>query len=157
MALNPANGVEGPRTVAVIDEAWCIGCTLCIEACPTDAILGGNKLMHTVIEPLLHRLRAVPAGLPGRLHRDGERDRQPHRLGGLVAGRRPTRRGSATKRVAERLAQDEAGGPQLTGPRLRNLATQGRDGEADRKKSVIEAALARARSRRKAVNLPGPP
>ena len=50
-ALNPANGVEGPRAVAVIDENWCIGCTLCIDACPTDAILGTNKRMHTVIEP----------------------------------------------------------------------------------------------------------
>ena len=38
-------------TVAVIDENWCIGCTLCIKACPTDAILGSNKRMHTVIEP----------------------------------------------------------------------------------------------------------
>ena len=37
-------------TVAVIDEAWCIGCTLCMEACPTDAIVGANKRMHTVIE-----------------------------------------------------------------------------------------------------------
>jgi electron transport complex protein RnfB len=51
LPLNPANGVEGPRTVAVIDEAWCIGCTLCLPACPTDAIVGGNKRMHTVIEP----------------------------------------------------------------------------------------------------------
>lgn len=51
VALNPVNGSEGPRTVAVIDENWCIGCTLCIKACPTDAILGSNKLMHTVIEP----------------------------------------------------------------------------------------------------------
>jgi electron transport complex protein RnfB len=51
LPLNPSNGVEGPRTVAVIDEAWCIGCTLCLDACPTDAILGGNKRMHTVIEP----------------------------------------------------------------------------------------------------------
>ena len=49
--LNPDNGVEGPRAVAVIDEAWCIGCTLCLDACPTDAIFGSNKLMHTVIEP----------------------------------------------------------------------------------------------------------
>lgn len=48
--LNPDNGIEGPMTVAVIDEAWCIGCTLCIKACPTDAILGSNKVMHTVIE-----------------------------------------------------------------------------------------------------------
>jgi electron transport complex protein RnfB len=51
LPLNPANGAEGPRTVAVIDEAWCIGCTLCMEVCPTDAILGSNKLMHTVVEP----------------------------------------------------------------------------------------------------------
>ena len=50
LPLNPEHGAEGPMTVAVIDEAWCIGCTLCIKACPTDAILGSNKVMHTVIE-----------------------------------------------------------------------------------------------------------
>ncbi|MGI9215946.1 MAG: electron transport complex subunit RsxB [Hydrogenophaga sp.] len=49
--LNPENGIDGPLTLAVIDEGWCIGCTLCIKACPTDAIVGSNKLMHTVIEP----------------------------------------------------------------------------------------------------------
>ncbi len=48
--LNPDNGEEAPRTVAVIDEARCIGCTLCIQACPVDAIIGAPKLMHTVIE-----------------------------------------------------------------------------------------------------------
>ena len=51
LPLNPANGFEGPRSVAVIDEQWCIGCTLCLPVCPTDAILGSNKMMHTVIEP----------------------------------------------------------------------------------------------------------
>ncbi len=50
LPLNLANGAEGPRSVAVIDESWCIGCTLCLPACPTDAILGSNKMMHTVIE-----------------------------------------------------------------------------------------------------------
>lgn len=50
ISLNPTNGVETPRAVAVIDEAWCIGCTLCLPVCPTDAILGSNKMMHTVIE-----------------------------------------------------------------------------------------------------------
>ncbi|KGH17074.1 electron transport complex subunit RsxB [Comamonas thiooxydans] len=49
LPLNTENGLEAPRTLAVIDEAWCIGCTLCIKACPTDAILGANKRMHTVI------------------------------------------------------------------------------------------------------------
>lgn len=49
-SLNPLNGAESPRSVAWIDEAWCIGCTLCIAACPTDAIIGSNKQMHTIIE-----------------------------------------------------------------------------------------------------------
>ena len=48
--LDPACGTEGPRATAVIDEAWCIGCTLCLDACPTDAIVGIHKRMHTVIE-----------------------------------------------------------------------------------------------------------
>lgn len=47
--LNPDNGVEKPRRVAVIDEQACIGCTLCIQACPVDAIVGASKQMHTVI------------------------------------------------------------------------------------------------------------
>jgi electron transport complex protein RnfB len=49
--VNPQFGAEGPRKLAVINEAWCIGCTLCLDACPTDAIVGINKYMHTVIEP----------------------------------------------------------------------------------------------------------
>ena len=48
--LNPENGEEKAKAVAVIDEAACIGCTLCIQACPVDAILGAAKRMHTVIE-----------------------------------------------------------------------------------------------------------
>ena len=48
--LNPAHGSPRPARVAVIREAECIGCTKCIQACPVDAILGGPKLMHTVIE-----------------------------------------------------------------------------------------------------------
>jgi len=41
--------VEKPKSTAFIDEENCIGCTACIKACPVDAILGSNKLMHTVI------------------------------------------------------------------------------------------------------------
>ena len=48
--LNPTNGIETPRSVVWIDENWCIGCTLCIDACPVDAIIGTHKRMHTVIE-----------------------------------------------------------------------------------------------------------
>jgi electron transport complex protein RnfB len=47
--LNPANGPYRAPQVAVIDEAICIGCTKCIQACPVDAIVGASKLMHTVV------------------------------------------------------------------------------------------------------------
>src|SRR6266849_1807245 len=50
--LNPRNGIEQPRRVALIDEARCIGCTLCIQACPVDAIVGASKMMHTVVTEL---------------------------------------------------------------------------------------------------------
>lgn len=47
--LNPTFGIERPRLLAVINEADCIGCTKCLPPCPTDAILGAAKQMHTVI------------------------------------------------------------------------------------------------------------
>ncbi|MDP1707501.1 MAG: electron transport complex subunit RsxB [Gammaproteobacteria bacterium] len=47
--LNAEHGVSKPKMLAIIDEQRCIGCTLCIQACPVDAILGGAKHMHTVI------------------------------------------------------------------------------------------------------------
>lgn len=48
--LDPQRGLEVPRALAVIDEDWCIGCTLCIKACPVDCIVGASKQMHTVID-----------------------------------------------------------------------------------------------------------
>ena len=50
--LSEEHGVEKPKSVAVIDEQVCIGCTLCIQACPVDAIVGAAKQMHTVVSPL---------------------------------------------------------------------------------------------------------
>jgi electron transport complex protein RnfB len=38
-----------PKSVAVIDENTCIGCTLCIQACPVDAIVGSSKQLHTIV------------------------------------------------------------------------------------------------------------
>ena len=51
-AQSRRNGVERPRPLAVIDENVCIGCTLCMQACPVDAIVGAPKQMHTVIAEL---------------------------------------------------------------------------------------------------------
>ncbi len=50
--LNPDNGIERPRARAVIDESVCIGCTLCLQACPVDAIVGAPKQMHTIVASL---------------------------------------------------------------------------------------------------------
>ena len=52
LPLNPANGVEGPDLVALIDEETCIGCAKCLPPCPVDAIIGARKQMHTVVTSL---------------------------------------------------------------------------------------------------------
>jgi Na+-translocating ferredoxin:NAD+ oxidoreductase subunit B len=49
LPLNTNHGINKPKAIAMIDEQRCIGCTLCIKACPVDAILGASKQMHTVI------------------------------------------------------------------------------------------------------------
>ena len=50
--LDAECGAEGPRALARIDEAACIGCALCLKACPTDAIVGAATRMHTVVDAL---------------------------------------------------------------------------------------------------------
>ena len=49
LPLDAERGIEQSRAVAWIDESLCIGCTLCIQACPVDAIVGAAKQMHTVL------------------------------------------------------------------------------------------------------------
>lgn len=50
--VKPLNAEEKPKQIAIIDEATCIGCTLCIQACPVDAIVGAAKQMHTIVSAL---------------------------------------------------------------------------------------------------------
>jgi len=52
LPLDASCGREAPRALAVIDEGWCIGCALCLTACPVDAIVGAAKRMHAVIDDL---------------------------------------------------------------------------------------------------------
>ena len=50
--VKPLEAEEKPKQIAIIDEQTCIGCTLCIQACPVDAIVGAAKQMHTIVAPL---------------------------------------------------------------------------------------------------------
>ena len=50
--VKPLDAEEKPKQLAIIDEQTCSGCTLCIQACPVDAIVGAAKQMHTIVAPL---------------------------------------------------------------------------------------------------------
>jgi len=152
--LNPLNGAEGPRALAVIDENWCIGCTLCIKVCPTDAILGSNKRMHTVIEPYCTGcelcLPVCPVDCIALENVTGERT-------GWQAWSQPkadeaSRRYEARRVRLAREADEHAARLETKAQaKLADLEAQthGATGsEADRKRVIIEAALARARARR---------
>lgn len=156
LALNPVHGQEGPRTVAVIDENWCIGCTLCIEACPTDAILGANKLMHTVIERYCTGCELCVPVCPvdcialenvtgdhigWQAWSQAQADEALARYEARHA--RLAREGEEHAAKLESRAKEKLA--DLTGQ------TQGAVGsEAQRKRAVIEAALTKARARRNA-------
>jgi len=153
-ALSPDHGTEGPRTVAFIDEDWCIGCTLCIKACPTDAIMGSNKLMHTVIEAYctgcelcipacpvdcieLENVTGAATGWAAwsRLQADLARDRYE-----FHSYRRNRDVGENDKRLEEKAhvkLADLAHHSLHTDPAI-----------LDKKRAVIESVLARARARR---------
>ena len=133
----------------MIDEAWCIGCTLCIKACPVDCIVGAPKLMHTVIDDAVHRLRAVRAGLPGRLHRAGRRDAARAPAGhawSAGAGRR--RRASATRCHRQRVRRDQRENDE----RLAAKAQAKLDDLRDRRRSPTRSARAQARASREAAH-----
>nr|WP_140635172.1 electron transport complex subunit RsxB [Methylibium rhizosphaerae] len=152
--LNPANGHEGPRMLAVIDEDWCIGCTLCIKACPVDCIVGAPKQMHTVIEPLCTgcelcipvcpvdciSLENVTPGASGwqawsQPQANEARERHAFHRMRVERARRENEDRLAAKAELKLAHLEEH--TRLTDPE-----------QIDRKRAVIEAALARARQRR---------
>jgi electron transport complex protein RnfB len=152
--LNPAMGVEGPRLMAVIDEAWCIGCTLCLDACPTDAILGGNKRMHTVIEPYCTGCElcvpVCPVDCIAMENASGERT--GWNAWSEAQAREALQRYEDRKARKQRESQEHAARMERKAhEKLADLPAQthGAEGaELARKKAVIEAALARARAKR---------
>ena len=127
--LDTTRGTPGPLTVARIDESACIGCTLCIQACPVDAIIGAQKRLHGVLSALcsgcelcippcpVDCIAMAPAGRPWTSS-DAQAARERHR--------------ARNARLASR----------------RDTATLAAD--AGKRKAAVDAALERARVRRAA-------
>lgn len=153
-ALNLEHGVEGPLTVAVIDEDWCIGCTLCIKACPVDAIVGSNKQMHTVIESHCTGcelcLPVCPVDCIALEVVSGTRTGwQAWSAAQAQSGRK--RYQQRQLRLEREQQEHEARLEAKARVKLTDLAAHSQHTEPavlDKKRAVIEAALARARERR---------
>ena len=125
--LDTSLGVATPLHVARIDESACIGCTLCIAACPVDAIVGAQKRMHGVLESLCTGCELCVAPCPVDC------------IAMFPANRVWTTRDAAASRTRHE-------------QRERRLAAAAREhtrsAEAKKRKTAIDAAFARARARR---------
>jgi electron transport complex protein RnfB len=152
--LDTTRGSEGPRALAVIDEAWCIGCTLCIEACPVDCIVGAPKRMHTVIDAQCTGCElcvpACPVDCIAMVPVTGERTGWAAWSADDADAARRRYAFRAQRRERDRIEHDERLAAKAR-HKLEHLAEQSRltdPAALDAKRAVIEAALARARARR---------
>jgi len=155
--LNPVNGLERPRAVAFIDESLCIGCTLCIQACPVDAIMGAAKQMHTIIPADCTGCDLCVPACPvdcivmypvtettgwdawTQAQADEARDRHDFRLARLIREREENDARLAAKAHAKAAAVER-----LSPENEAELA------EKERKRQIIAAAMERARQRAEA-------
>jgi Na+-translocating ferredoxin:NAD+ oxidoreductase subunit B len=152
--LDPERGVEGPRRLAVIDEAWCIGCTLCIKACPVDCIVGASKLMHTVVDEqctgcelcvpvcpvdciAMVEVTAERTGWDAWSPQQAEQARERYAFHRMRVERERRENDARLAAKAQAKLADLAGQSHITDPEA-----------LQRKRAVIEAALARARAAR---------
>jgi Na+-translocating ferredoxin:NAD+ oxidoreductase subunit B len=151
--LNPANGVERARPLALIDEALCIGCTLCIQACPVDAIVGAAKQMHTVLPELCTGCDLCVAPCPvdciamvevtqGKTGWDAWSQQQAD------AARR--RHDLRSTRLQREKAENDARLAAKAAAKLQEVqneatATPAEQAEKERKRAIIQAAIERAR------------
>ena len=151
--LNPINGSERPRSLAFIDEAACIGCTLCIQACPVDAIIGAAKQMHTVLVDLCTGCDLCVAPCPVDCISMMEITQSQtgwaawsQKLADQARGRHDFRnlrlRREQQENEARLAAKAAAKLQEVAAARASNPAEKA---EQERKKAIIEAAIERAR------------
>ncbi|MDI4633345.1 electron transport complex subunit RsxB [Pelomonas sp. V22] len=155
LALNPDNGIEATRALAVIDESWCIGCTLCIKACPVDCVVGAPKQMHVIVADQCTGCELCLPACPvdcismvevseGRTAWDAwsqpqaNEARQRYQFHQLRVARSEEENEERLRLKAEAKLADVAAASKHTDPKI-----------LDAKRAVIEAALARARARAK--------
>jgi Na+-translocating ferredoxin:NAD+ oxidoreductase subunit B len=165
--LNSANGVERPRPLAVIDEQVCIGCTLCMQACPVDAIVGAPKQMHTVIAELCTGCDLCVPPCPvdcismppvtgeatgwdawSQSRADAARARHDRREARLAREREAAEARAAARRAVGSAALPEAQTVQT------DTAPVTDDAEA-KKRAIIQAALERARKKKEELAAKG--
>jgi electron transport complex protein RnfB len=140
--LDPAVGAHGPLLAVAIDETRCIGCTLCIAACPADAIIGAPKRMHAVLPSLCTGCELCVPPCPvdciviapaGRAWTADDADAARERY------RARTARVARSERIASRSREAAATAERDTAPEARARA---------QRRDAIAAALVRARARR---------
>jgi Na+-translocating ferredoxin:NAD+ oxidoreductase subunit B len=131
LAIDETCGTTTPLATARIDEAECIGCTLCIQACPTDAIVGAAKLMHTVVADRCTGCELCLPPCPVDC------------IAMLPAAREWTR--VDAERARQHFLSRAA---RLAGAKGQREHRPAPDAARERRLAAIDAALARARSRR---------
>ncbi len=154
LPLSTEHGAEGPLKLAVIDEAWCIGCTLCIKACPVDCIVGAPKQMHVVVNqqctgcelcvpacPVdcisLVTIKPALSGWAAWSAPQADAARERYRFHQLQQARAADENSLRLVAKAEAKLADVGAASKLTEPAA-----------LDAKRAVIAAALARARAQR---------
>jgi electron transport complex protein RnfB len=130
--LDPARGAHAPPALARIDEARCIGCTLCIDACPVDAILGARMRMHVVMASLCSGCELCLAPCPVDC------------IAMVPAGRKWTREDAA----AARRRHDGRTARIARGEQLAQRAAPAGHDRAQARADRVAAAVERARQRR---------
>lgn len=157
--LNPIHGSERPRAAALIDEARCIGCTLCIQACPVDAIVGAAKQMHTVLTAActgcdlclppcpvdcIEMVELNDLAARGNRHAAALAQQSVEEMAAIARPRyhfRQFRIDREKREREERLARK-------ADAKLAHLESLPGSHDLDRKKAAVRAAIERARARR---------